>query len=62
MPEARGYYLLGGPTPTNNFRTFCNGKMAFARHPMPIVKNFFAAVYYDSRVFVFGGYDVNVKQ
>ncbi|EAR87484.2 Serine/Threonine kinase domain protein (macronuclear) [Tetrahymena thermophila SB210] len=60
IPEQKGYFLLGGQS-NINFRTFVNGKMAISKNPMPVIKNFFPAVYYSHRVYTFGGYDSNLK-
>jgi hypothetical protein len=56
IPTNNEYYLLGGPA-NDNFRVFSNKKLMLNKVQMPTFRNFFATVYYNQKVFVFGGYD-----
>lgn len=61
VPESKSYYLLGGP-PEENFRIFfANRKLSLCSRQMPTFRNFFSCVYYSQRVYVFGGYECNLK-
>lgn len=48
--------MLGGPA-GDNFRIFHNKKLLSNKVQMPTFRNFFASVYHNQKVFVFGGYD-----
>ncbi|EGR33629.1 protein kinase domain protein [Ichthyophthirius multifiliis] len=56
IPESKYYYLLGG-LQGNNFRIFTQGKIIMAKNQISTEKNFVAAVYYNNKVWIFGGYD-----
>jgi hypothetical protein len=61
IPENKSYFLLGGP-PDENFRIFySNRKLCFSNCQMPTFRNFFSVIYYSQKVFVFGGYESNLK-
>lgn len=60
IPESKSYFLLGGP-PDENFRIFASRKLSFSNCQMPTFRNFFASVYHSQRVYVFGGYECNLK-
>lgn len=60
IPESKSYFLLGGP-PDENFRIFSNRKLSFSNCQMPTFRNFFSTVYHNQRVYVFGGYECNLK-
>lgn len=56
IPTSNEYYLLGGPF-GDNFRIFHNKKLMSSKVQMPTFRNFFASVYHNQKVFLFGGYD-----
>jgi len=41
----------------DNFRVFQNKKLSSNKAQMPTFRNFFAPVYHNQKVYVFGGYD-----
>jgi hypothetical protein len=60
IPTTNDYYLLGGEA-NENFRVFHNKKVVMNKTQMPTFRNFFASVYHNQKVFVFGGYDGELK-
>ena len=60
IPTTNEYYLLGGPA-GDNFRIFHNKKLMSNKVQMPTFRNFFASVYNNQKVFIFGGYDGDNK-
>jgi len=56
IPTTNEYYLLGGQA-GDNFRVFHNKKLMSNKVQMPTFRNFFASVYHNQKVFLFGGYD-----
>ena len=52
--------MLGGPA-NDNFRIFHNKKLLANKTQMPTFRNFFAPVYHNQKVYVFGGYDGDTK-
>eukprot|EP00825_Cyclidium_porcatum_P042238 TRINITY_DN5743_c0_g1_i1.p1 TRINITY_DN5743_c0_g1~~TRINITY_DN5743_c0_g1_i1.p1 ORF type:complete len:294 (+),score=49.22 TRINITY_DN5743_c0_g1_i1:198-1079(+) len=60
IPDLKCYYLLGGQM-QNNFKIYQGGKMTMAKNQIPTFRNFFPAIFYNQRVWLFGGYDNNTK-
>lgn len=56
IPTTNEYYLLGGQA-GDNFRVFHNKKLMSNKVQMPTFRNFFASVYHNQKVYLFGGYD-----
>lgn len=55
-PDSRALYLVGGES-GSNFKTFVDGKLSPMRNQIPGSRFFAASLYYNRRIYFFGGYD-----
>ena len=60
VPDTKSYCLLGGPA-GENFRIFKSRRLEFNKAQIPGVRNFFSAVHYNHRMYLFGGYNDETK-